>query len=151
MDGGEKIPVTANNRSEYLQRMVHHKLVGTREKQLKAIKRGFWSIPNEIKNILKKLTSVELEFLLCGEQLITPDLLLLCLSFESFPEESKTPEYFKAYVRKLSRVREKPLGLYLPINVYFSLSPAKFGSVREICKTVNYSHNGIKLQNKYIL
>ena len=104
-EGGENIDVTRHNRKEFVQLKVQYELVNKRKEQLEAVKRGFWSVPKMDPHLRQLSTSVELELLLSGDRSITPEQLLSLLRFEGFPSSSKTPDYLKAFLKKLDEVR----------------------------------------------
>uniref|UniRef100_A0A7S4GHR1 Protein kinase domain-containing protein n=1 Tax=Eutreptiella gymnastica TaxID=73025 RepID=A0A7S4GHR1_9EUGL len=102
MDGGEDIPVTNDNKREYVEKKIQYTLVGQRKDQLEAILHGFYCNA-KVTPQLKLLSPVELMILMCGSQHIKPELLSKQLAFRGWPVASKTPQMLIDLIHNMSQ------------------------------------------------
>eukprot|EP01122_Echinamoeba_exundans_P013163 TRINITY_DN5702_c0_g2_i1.p1 TRINITY_DN5702_c0_g2~~TRINITY_DN5702_c0_g2_i1.p1 ORF type:complete len:1670 (+),score=327.99 TRINITY_DN5702_c0_g2_i1:523-5532(+) len=93
--------VTEANKLEYVKLKIISLLVDSRRDGLDAIKRGFFSI-QQVKTQLEFLTSQDIQVLLCGNEYISPDVIIQELVFQSFSADSSTPNDLKAFLRSCS-------------------------------------------------
>jgi serine/threonine protein kinase/predicted DNA-binding protein YlxM (UPF0122 family) len=90
--------VTESNKLEYVRLKIISVLVDSRRDGLDAIKRGFFSI-EQVKSQLEFLQSQDIQVLLCGNEFISPEVIIQELVFRSFPADSSTPDDLKAFLR----------------------------------------------------
>ena len=94
--------VTRENVAVYVNCKVYYELIGKRERALKAIKEGF-STSSALQPHLQLLSSVELQLLLCGQQHLNAEDVIMLLEFAQFPAESQTPQMLKELIRSFSQ------------------------------------------------
>jgi serine/threonine protein kinase/tetratricopeptide (TPR) repeat protein len=94
--------VTPANVKQYVSLKVVYELVGKREQNLAAVKRGFMSA-ELLEPHLRLLSATEILMLLCGQQHLHPSALVQSLEFQGFPESSRTPRLLEQVILSISQ------------------------------------------------
>ncbi len=91
---GSKIPVTDENKAEYVSLYVQHKLVTSRKTQLQAIKIGFDTIGAELSEHLNRLTCADLMSFCCGDDsMLTAEAIIAHFKWIGFDQFTPTPQH----------------------------------------------------------
>lgn len=92
----------SSNVGDYVKMSVEYFLIYKRQKGLEAMKKGFYHFPS-LSSHLKLLTPFDLQILLSGMQHINAQVIIDSLVFKKFPSHSKTPEYLKELIGKMTQ------------------------------------------------
>ncbi|KAJ6234551.1 ankyrin repeat [Anaeramoeba flamelloides] len=106
---GETVPLTNENKDEYLIITCRDKLIESRKLALEAIKNGFQievsdlydqdnQTLKQLQTHLKIMTTTELLLLLCGNDHIDSKMILKEIEFKDWLKTDKTPSYFKRFL-----------------------------------------------------
>eukprot|EP00697_Spironema_sp_BW2_P002423 gnl/Spiro4/13235_TR7022_c0_g1_i1.p1 gnl/Spiro4/13235_TR7022_c0_g1~~gnl/Spiro4/13235_TR7022_c0_g1_i1.p1 ORF type:complete len:1217 (+),score=232.49 gnl/Spiro4/13235_TR7022_c0_g1_i1:99-3749(+) len=118
--------VTDDNKQEFADLRAHFRLVGSRQAQLEAVKRGFCSVPG-LRALLPRLDVSDLELLLCGQQRIDAEAIISNLMF---PENEARPitSWLSSFIREADQERLRCFLFFVTANfkVPFGGWPRKF-------------------------
>lgn len=98
--GGAQIPVTTDNRDEYIKLMTHYKLIASCEAQFAAFQRGFLLLCDGA--ALSFVTPEELEMLICGEPTLDFTALQANATYDGFSKHDPVVGWFWETVHSLS-------------------------------------------------
>ena len=68
------MPVTEDNKYEYVEAYVHDKLIGCRQSQLKALREGFREV--DLSKALQHFSAKDLMLVLCGVEDVDAELVI---------------------------------------------------------------------------
>ena len=105
-EDGDLIDVTAGNAAQYVEWHVNDKLLKCREKQLAALKTGFFAVDSvcDMRTFLSVFNASDLMLALGGEPTIDSRLIVRALTFhpKSWKVSGRTPRYIKRFLSELS-------------------------------------------------
>jgi len=152
--GGEKVPLTAENREEYVRLYIEHELGrnGCVSKQMDAFVRGFRSVCDS--ELFSKFDSEELELLICGSTDFDFAALQRTTKYDDgLHADSRIIKYFWAVAHELSEMDKRKLLSFctgsdrVPINGLgeVSLTISKNGDDNEKLPTSHTCFNHLLL------
>lgn len=105
IEGGGDLPVTAENRAQYVERYADFLLNSSIEKQFDRFRRGFTAVCDS--EIFRLFRHEELELLLCGSPILDFEELEANTSYEGFTPEDITIRNFWTVLHELSLEQKK--------------------------------------------
>jgi len=100
LPNGDKIPVTDENKRQYVNLRIMNVLVESRKMGLEAIKQGLYSI-DELRSHLEILSPSDLRLLLSGHEHLDSNMIIDYLCFDGFPPNSNTPAHLIEFLKSV--------------------------------------------------